>query len=210
LSEFLLARGVSVPNFAGIHECYAIRQHEYPSRGSTSIFTANVSAENLGNLINRFVSQLDEPCFLIIETPTNLKIEQEIREAEADSFHLDVYYWGELTRKRLLEIFSKYEELLINDGMVRFGFRSHITRDELFIDKYKVVSILTADEQRYIKLIGEMGIPQQENIKTVWDTFSSETPRDAYRISVDGKDIYQVVEELKECGLFFAERREDQ
>ena len=66
MNEFLLVRGIDVPNLTDIHECYEINQ-----RDESFIFIINVSADNIESLITHFCSELVEPCFLIIETPTS-------------------------------------------------------------------------------------------------------------------------------------------
>jgi hypothetical protein len=207
LSDFSLVQGVSVPDLTGIHECYDIRHTDKFFK-----FTINISATNIAHLIKDFCSDLAEPCFFIFEVPTSEADENLIRLKATDPFHGDIYYCDGLSRQVLFEIMEKYGELLINDGMVRFGFASHAPRgevfDELFIGKYKIVTIFTGDEQRYKMLMSKLGINFEEKIKTVWDNFSHETPGKASRISVDGKDIYDVLKELKEYGLYFAKRQE--
>jgi len=201
--EFLTAKGIVVPDLADIHECYEVSQRE-----EKFVFTINVSATNIEKLMKNFCSELDEPCFLIIEVPTNVTYEQQLRADNTVPFHCDVHYCDGLSKKTLLELIDKYGELLINDGMVCFGFSSHTSHDELYIGKYKIATIFSADKQRYSNLMSKMDIPLEDNIKTVWDTFSSETPGSTNAISLDGKSIYDILEELKELGLYFAERRE--
>ena len=203
MKEFLLAKGVTVPNLTGIHECYEINQ-----RNESFVFTVNVSADNIEQLLKNFCSELTEQCFFILEVPTNGKDEKLIRLKETDPFHCDVYYCDGLSKQTLLELFEKYGELLINDGMVCFGVASHDTHDELYIGRYKITSIFTADKQRYKNWLDKMGIPFEEDIKTVWNNFSRETPGRTSSISIGGKSIYDIAEELKEYGLYFAERRE--
>jgi hypothetical protein len=202
MSEFSVVRGIDVPNLADIHESYEIKQ-----RNESFVFAINVSADNIESLITQFCSELVEPCFLIIEVPTNETDERELRLENTAPFHCNVHYCDGLSKQILLELIKKYGELLVNDGMVCFGLASHISHDELYFGRYKITKIFSADEQRYKNLMGKIGIPLEENIKTVWDNFSRETPGSTRSISVDGKKIYDVLEELKEYGLYFAERR---
>ena len=203
MSEFSLARGATAPNLTGIHTCYDIGRKD-----ELFVFTANVSAENIEALAKHFCSQLTEPCFFLIEVPTNEAEEQKIRLEEPDPLHCDVYYCDGLSKQVLFELIEKYGELLIHDGMSCFGMASHATHDELCFAKYNVAIIFTTDEQRYIKLMEEMDIPREEKIKTAWQNFTHETPGTTSAISIDGKTVYDVLEELKEYGLYFAERRE--
>ena len=203
MNEFLLVRGIDVPNLTDIHECYEISQ-----RAESFIFTINISADNIESLITNFCSELVEPCFLIIEAPTNETDERELRLEKMAPFHCDVYYCDGLSKQTLFGLIKKYGELLVNDGMVCFGFASHVSNDELYFGRYKIAKIFSANEQRYKNLMGKIGIPLEESIKTVWDNFSQETPGSTNSISVDEKNIYDVLGELKEYGLYFAERRE--
>ena len=201
--EFMPVRGIIVPDLTDIHECYEVSQRE-----ESFVFTINVSADKIENLMRYFCSELAEPCFLIIEVPTNEADEQQLRVDKTAPFHCDVHYCDGLSKKTLFDIIDKYGELLINDGIVCFGFSSHTSHDELYIGKYKIASIFSDDEQRYAKLMSKMNIPLEDKIKTVWDTFSREMPGSSKTISVDGKNIYDILGELKEYGLYLAERRE--
>jgi len=203
MNRFSLVRGVTVPDLTGIHECYEINQRE-----NSFIFTVNISAGNIKRFIKFFCSKLIEPCFLILEVPTNEVNERQLRFEKTAPFHCDVYYCDGLSKQILLALIEKYGELLINDGMVCFGMASHTSHDELYIGRYKVARIFTTDEQHYKSLLNKMNFPLEENIKTVWDNFTRETPGSTSSISVNRKNIYDVIGELKEYGLYLAERRE--
>ena len=203
MSSFHLAEGMIVANLDGIHECYEVKE-----RNGTFAFTANVSVQNIDNLIRAFCENLEEPCFFNLEVPSNEKDEQALRKANTDPFHCEVYYWDGLSRDFLLTIVDKYGELLINDGMTCFGFASHTSHDEIYLGRYNIVTIFSSDKVHYKQLLSEQGIPQEEQIKTVWDNFSQTMPGHTKRIHINGKDIYDVVDELKAEGLYLAERRE--
>lgn len=53
-----------------------------------------------------------------------------------------------------------------------------------------------------------MNIDKVKKVKTVWDNFTKENPGTSVSISIDNKDIYNIFEELKSKGLYFAQRRE--
>lgn len=200
---FQLVPGVRVPDLTGIHECYEIKDN-----GEQFIFTANISAGNIINLIECFCAELDEPCFFIIEVPANLEEEQQLRGEGAGPLHCDVYYCDGLSRQSLFELLDKYGELLVNDGMVCFGVASHTTNDELYIGNYKIAKIITSDKEYYQYFMSKMHIPFEESIKTVYDNFSQNKPGKAKIIISGGRSIYDMVEELKESGFYLVERRE--
>ena len=204
VNQFKLAEGVSVSNMDGIHECYEILDKE-----SFFSFAINISIEKLEKLLREFCTQLTEPCFFILEIPTNEKNEQELRKNETDPFHADVYYLDGVTTEDLNFIIDTYGDLLINDGMVRFGFASHISNDEIFVGKYKVTYIFTQNRALYQSMLHKFDIPFEKSIKTVQSNFTYEQPGQCRCIKRDGKDIYTLADELKEKGLYFAQRIEE-
>ena len=202
MGEFSLVQGVKVADLAGIHECYMTNRIDGQFR-----FTINISAEKLITFVKNFCITLTEPGFLILEIPTDESEEQLLRLKKTDPFHCDVYYCDGLSKQTLLEIIEKHGELLINDGMACFGFSSHVSHDELYIGRYKIATIFTSDVNKYKEFIGEMKIPFEEEIKTVWENFSHDTPGTTSTITVNDKNIYDLTEDLKDYGLYFAERR---
>ena len=204
MNQFKLADGVSVSNMDGIHECYEILDKE-----SFFSFAINISIDKLEKILREFCAQLTEPCFFILEIPTNEKDEQELRRNETDPFHTDVYYLDGVTTKDLDFIIDTYGDLLIHDGMVRFGFASHTSQDEIFVSKYKITYIFTQDKELYQSMLYKFDIAFEESIKTVRSNFTYDEPGQCRSISRGGKDIYMIADELKEKGLYFAQRRED-
>lgn len=103
---------------------------------------------------------------------------------------------------------TRYGELLANDGLVRFGFGLQDNSAEIMSDSYNVVSIYTNDK-KYSQLFQKLSITRSDKIKTAWDTFSADAPGKCSVIEVDGKSIFDLPEELKDKGIYFYERRED-
>lgn len=201
---FKLVKGVHVPNLQGIHEGYKMESKE-----DYTFFSVNVSEENIENLFKKLCSCVRTPAFLVIEVPTNGKVEEKIRKNDTDPFHNDVYYLDGGSYIDLLNVFDKYKELLINDGFINFGFGSHKGYDEVFIVDYKIFHIYTDEPEKYLKVLNELGIKADENYKTVWENFSHQSPGGVLSIEVDGLTIYDMVEELKKSGLYLSERREN-
>lgn len=48
-----------------------------------------------------------------------------------------------------------------------------------------------------------------EQMRTVWSTFTADTPGRRICVKKNGIDIYEMIEELKEQGLYLAERRSE-
>jgi hypothetical protein len=204
--SFVLAEGVSVASLDGIFESYQVRKGD-----DCYFFIANISTDRLFAFISKFLQNLEYPAFFILEVPTNEKVELELAEnGNITVFHKDVYYIDGCDSATLHGIFEKYSWLLLNDGMAKFGFASHFIKDEIFIGKYKIVNIFSTKKTKTQNLFDAFGIPELEKIKTVWNTFTPETPGECCRIADEnGKDTYDLIEALKPLGLYFAERREE-
>lgn len=204
MSSFLLVQGNSVPNLEGIAEGYCIRD-------CNTFFhiIINVSAENIERVFCSLCACVREPGFLLLEHGTNRKMEEELRTKDTDPFHKDVYYLDGLTTESLLQLMAPYMGLLVNDGEINFGFGSHQGTDEVFVGPYKIFNVYSNEPQKYEEILLDHGYQQSEPLKTVWETFTEETPGGRMCVTRDGLDIYQMVEQLQEKGLYLAERRAD-
>lgn len=204
LRKFKLVQGVHVADLHGIFESYSVIE-----RKNHSTITVNVSAENIDKLFRLMVAEVRTPGFLLLEHGTNINVENELRKSDSGSYHKDVYYLDGLSLEDFIKIYSQYDELLTEDGEVNYGFGSHNGTDEVFVGPYKVFNIYTDQPYKYIELLEQNGIPRVDHMKTVWDTFTQDIPGMRTVIKINGIDIYEMVEQLKQKGLYLAERRED-
>ncbi|SDH44123.1 hypothetical protein [Desulfosporosinus hippei] len=204
MSNFQLVRGCKAPDLTGIHEAYSISTGK-----GFQYFEINVSAENIDRVFRELTKEVVEPAFLLLEHGTNRFVEDELRKIDTDPFHKDVHYMDGLTYKYLMELFDAYGELLINDGGSSFGFGSHKGIDEVFVTKYKIFNIYTNDPVKYENKLIKLGFSKVEKLKTVWETFTPETPGECETIEINGLDVYGLVEHLSTNGMYLAERRED-
>jgi hypothetical protein len=204
-TEFKTVEGVRVPSTEGIHEAYSVSLTDEGYHR----FTINVSAQNIPRVYKRLSSEVCEPGFFLLEVGSPEDAEKELRKNDSDPFHKDVYYLDGITREMTEKIFSQYENLLVNDGMISFGFGSHEGRDEVYVGAYKVFRIYADEPDKYIAALAELGLPREEDVKTVWQTITRTTP--GRRETLEGQDetIWDMIDDLKKRGLYFAERRED-
>ena len=170
---------------------------------------ANVGADKIRSVLEHFIAIWDEKIFFILELPSALKDEVEIRPGVLAAKHKDVYYIDGCTAEKALTILAKTADLLINDGMSTFGFGCHESKDEILIGYYNVVSIYTSNKERYDGFFEAHEINQVETLLTAWDTFSQETPGESEIVVTDGKRVYDIPEMFKDWGIYFAERREE-
>lgn len=93
--------------------------------------------------------------------------------------------------------------------MSKFGFGVHGQATEIMRDKYNVIMLWSENTEKYTDIFNSHNIPQCENLVTAWNTFSYEFPGECNRITVNRKTVYDLPDELKNIGMYFAERREE-
>lgn len=158
------------------------------------------------------MSLVATPGFFVLEVPSHEETEQRLRKNNDDPFHKDVYYLDGQEMEGFKQLWEASRELLLDDGMVTFGFGSHPNCtegqfDEVFVGKYKILTLYSNNLNKFIQALAELAIPQVKNLRTVWDNFSEENPGSAETIQINGKGIYDLVETLEEQGLYFKELR---
>ena len=204
-NKYQLPRGIEVPDLTGIHEAYSVRKSEK----GFFVFTLNVSAENIFRVFLHLASKVKEPAFLLFETGVHEDVEKTLRKKDSDPFHKDVYYIDGLNWARAESIVKIYSELLVNDGEINFGYGTHKGYDEVYVGPYRVFEIYADDPGKYITLLNELGIAKEEKVKTVWGNFTRDSPGQRSALTDAPITIWKMIEQLKEKGLYRAERRED-
>lgn len=195
-----MTEGCTVPKADMLSEQYEILENR---------IIANVDADKTEAVIRDYILMHDKPMFFFLELPTNQRNEEKLRKNDTDPRHIDVYYIDGLNAEQALDIFSRYRYLLINDGMSRFGFGVHGQATEIMRDKYNMISLLADNVEKYTDIFNSHNIPRCENLVTAWNTFSDEMPGECDMINVNGKTVYDLPNELKSMGIYFAEKRED-
>ena len=208
---FQMIIGASVPDVSALKEEYTVSGHQ---------LTANVSAEHILPVFEAFLRQMreDEPLYLFIEVPCKLQDEQQLNEPKqmqdrnVENFHRDVYYLDGLYREQMLMFLHSGDgELLIHDGLTYFGFGSLESQTELGKYKYNVLIGYAHTEsiECLSGLFDACSIPFSSSITTAWKLFSPNSPGNSYRYEFNGKNVYDLVEEMKELGLYKAETRSE-
>ncbi len=205
MTEFRLATGISIDHFKGVKEGYSVVETE---QGYSEI-TVNVSAENLMEMVLMLAREVRTPAFVVLEVPTNEREEESLRENADDPLHRDVYYWDGVEFAQFDRLLHRYARFFVEDGALTFGFGSHEGYDEVFVGKFKILSIFTDEPKKYMQKLKAAGYERREPLVTVWDSVSPENPAVTRTITINGETIYEMVEELEEAGFYFAERRPD-
>ena len=175
---FQTAAGVRVPFPEKLSE-------QYQLDGDT--LTSNLSFEKLADFVRAFYAGLDEPLFLAIHP---------------DAESAEVWYLDNMTKKQLTLILDGYGELLYQDGLSAFAIGSLATEEELFVQKYKVLSIYSPKISRFAKLLERFGVSRTSKLVTAWDTFSKEHPGEAQRLEIAGQTVPDMIKELQKIGMY--------
>lgn len=175
---FQTAAGVTVPFPEKLSE-------QYRRDGDT--LALNLSFEKLDDFVHAFYAELNAPLFLAVHP-----------DAETD----EVWYLDGMTKKQLAMILDGYGELLYQDGLSAFAIGSLQTDEEIFVQKYKVISIYSPDIERFLPLLERFGVLRTDDLTTAWDTFSADHPGMAQRLEIAGQTIPDMITELQKIGMY--------
>lgn len=191
---FQTAPGVTIPFPDKIQEQFQVYEGK-------SIY-ANISFEKLKPILTEFYHNLPEPLFFVLQLP--LSIHEERKLKDSNTFHQEVCYLDGQTKSQIDDIIEKYGQILLEDGMSQFAVASHVNNEEIFIQKYKLTAFYSSSPRRFIPFLQRYGLTETDNLITVWNTFSQETPGECRRVSINGFDVYDVAEQLKKHGMYRA------
>lgn len=135
-----LTRGSLVPQVDKLFEQYQRRDN---------ILLANVNASKIEEVLQHFICMQEDRLFFILEIPANEKDEIKLRKSDRDPMHKDIYYIDGLTSEQALILLIRYGELLINDGLSKFGFGAHDGTAEIMRDKYNVITLWSKEISKY-------------------------------------------------------------
>lgn len=175
---FQTAAGVTVPFPEKLCEQYVVEGGNV---------TCNLSFEKLSDFVHAYYASLTEPLFLAIHP-----------DAEGD----EVWYLDGMTKKQLTMILDGYGELLLQDGLSAFAIGSLATEDELFVQKYKMLSLYSPQPARVEKLLARFDVPRTDEIVTAWDTFSEDHPGAAQRLEIAGMTVPDAITDLQKIGMY--------
>ncbi|MEZ7625741.1 hypothetical protein O3646_02110 [Streptococcus sp. 27098_8_148] len=168
---------------------------------------ANVHAEKILEVFQHFIVIHDEPLFFILELPVSIDREKVIAKNIIKESHKDVYYIDGCSREECLALLIRYGDLLINDGLSQFGFGGHKSHDEIMLDSYNVVTIYSEELSKFNDFFEPHNIQFVEELVTAWKTFSKTSPGISELYESNGKNVYDLPEELAEWGIYLAETR---
>ena len=168
---------------------------------------ANVHAEKILEVFQHFIVIHDEPLFFILELPVSIDREKVIAKNIIKESHKDVYYIDGCSREECLALLIRYGDLLVNDGLSKFGFGGHKSHDEIMLDSYNVVTIYSKELSKFNDFFEAHNIQFVEELVIAWKTFSKTSPGISEIYESNGKTVYDLPEELAEWGIYLAETR---
>ncbi len=168
------------------------------------------SADDYQKFFSGILNILSEPVFFFTEIPCSDDKELSLRSCEDSPYHYELYYLDNCTRKVAKAIVKRYGSILFNDGLIRFGFGSHSTDDEVFSKRFQEISIYSKDGiNDYKSLLDSCGFTETSDLKTLSDLISDENPAECCTVESDGETVFDMIENLKEAGLYFADTVEE-
>ena len=168
---------------------------------------ANVHSEKILEVFQHFIAIHDEPLFFILELPVSIDREKEIAKNIINDSHMDVYYIDNCSIEECLVLLIRYGDLLVNDGLSKFGFGGHKSHDEIMLDSYNVVTIYSKELTKFNDFFEPHNIQFVEELVTAWETFSETSPGISEIYESNGKTVYDLPIELAEWGIYLAETR---
>lgn len=168
---------------------------------------ANVHSEKILEVFQHFIVIHDEPLFFILELPISIDREKVIAKNIIKESHKDVYYIDGCSREECLALLIRYGDLLVNDGLSKFGFGGHKSHDEIMLDSYNVVTIYSKELSKFNDFFEPHNIQFVEELVTAWKTFSKTSPGISEIYESNGKTVYDLPTELSEWGIYLAETR---
>ncbi|WP_072416164.1 MULTISPECIES: hypothetical protein [unclassified Ruminococcus] len=186
---FLMPEGISVEDTSALKNTY--------SHGDEGCLSAVLSAELLEKFIRGFTGLIPEPIFFFLELPVS---------GSDDEFEL--YYLDNCTAPVISTLITEYGQMLINDGLCRFGFGGNESGDEIYVQRYKVMSIYSPDGGRLKKtekLLKDLGASPVTDLVTPWDVISEENPAVCASVEEDGISAFDLPEMLEKAGMYKAE-----
>ena len=168
---------------------------------------ANVHSEKILDVFQHFIAIHDEPLFFILELPVSIDREKVIAMNIINELHKDVYYIDDCSIEECLVLLIRYGDLLINDGLSKFGFGGHKSHDEIMLDSYNVVTIYSKELSKFNDFFEPHNIQFVEELVTASETFSETSPGISEIYESNGKTVYDLPIELAEWGIYLAETR---
>lgn len=159
--------------------------------------TLTLSAEDYSAFFPKAAGALAEPLFFFAELPDE--------ESGKDGEKYKTYYLDNCTLPVIKAILKRYGGILYSDGVLRFGFGSHKTDDEVYMQEYQQLSIYSHNISAFKKILSGLGYSEDPSALTLWDIISEGSPISGESVECDGETAADMIDNLRELGLYQAE-----
>ena len=197
MHSFRLIAGIEIPDISAASEGFI---------AADSGLVCSVSAENLEPLAIFAVKTFKKPLFFFLELPCTEDEERVL----GGGMHKNVYYLDNCTEAVCLAIIKRYRELIFADGLCEYGFGT-ADGEEIYFRRYQNVSILANDKAPFVGKLTKMGIKNKDaaDVNFLGDIISPQNPGTLTAVEVDGEDIYTMLANLKQAGMYFSHTADD-
>lgn len=180
MSQFRLIPGVSIPDTSRIKREYKI------SRGRI-YFT--ISAQDYQGFFSSCVKKLAEPIFFFVEIPD-------------DNGEFRLYYLDNCTEPVAQAILKRYGGILYGDGVIKFGFGSHTSDDEIYMQEYQTLSIYSKDLARYESVLSSLGYVKNKDCVLSWDVIDKDNVGECINVEADDESYIDMINNLIDVGMY--------
>ena len=182
--SFRLIPGVYIPDLTGI-------SREYRLAPKKLIFS--LSAEDYKPFFNKAVRLLGEKVFFFLEIP-------------GDNDGMRTYYLDNCTSSVAQAILKRYGGILFADGVIRFGFGSHITGDEIYMQEYQTATVCSKNISDYEKVLLALGYRRNDKATLTWDILSEKNVGECVNVDVDDEGYPEMLNNLIDVGMYPAKQ----
>lgn len=172
-------------------------KEEYEVFSDTTIY-ANINADKIKQVFVKFIEMHQEPLFFVLHLP--LELETQFSGSYNGADEREYFFVDNLDQQQALELLEQVSEVLIEDGLSRFGFGGHSSSDELFKDRFNMMSLTSMFLENYEGFFPELEVPRTETLVSAWDTFEEEHVGSIERYEVEGRDAFGMPDYLLEKG----------
>ncbi len=181
--EFSLISGVFVPDISGVKKSFRV---------SKDRIVFSLSAEDYPGFFKKAALLLSEPVFFFVEIP-------------ADNDLYRTYYLDNCTLPVASAILKRYGGILFNDGVIRWGFGSHKTDEEIYMREYQTAEIYFKSAERFTALLSSIGYENDPKGKTLWDVLSDKNGGECSSVEYDDETYMDMVNNLIDVGMYSAD-----
>lgn len=183
ISGFRLIAGVYIPDVSTVKREYRIQKDK---------ILLSLSAEDYKPFFTKAVKLIKEPVFFFAEIPS-------------DDDSMRTYYLDNCTAPVVQAILKRYGGILFADGVIRFGFGSNSSDEEIYMQSYQTVSVYSKNVAEYERILRSLGYQRNDRAVLTWDVLSEKNTGECVNVEVDDEGYHDMINNLIDVGMYSAE-----